>query len=99
MSDLLVTGRVLTLDPARPEAGAVLVRDGRIARVGAEADCASLARRGAVRLRGGSVVPGLVDAHGHVQWLGRGRREVGCAGAASEEACAERAAERARAAP
>ncbi len=99
MKDLLVAGRVHTLDPARPEAGAVLVRDGRIARVGTEAECASLAGAGALRIRAGSVVPGLVDAHGHVQWLGRARREVSCAGAASEEECAARAADRARAAP
>jgi predicted amidohydrolase YtcJ len=47
----------------------------------------------------GSVVPGLVDAHGHVQGLGRARREVSCAGAASAAECARRAAERGRAAP
>ncbi len=99
MSDLLVVGRVHTLDPARPEAEAVLVRDGRVACVGTEAGCARRARRDAVRVQGGSAVPGLVDAHGHVQWLGRGRREVSCAGATSEEACAARAADRARAAP
>ena len=99
MSDLLVVGRVHTLDPARPEAEAVLVRDARVAYVGTEAECARRAAVDAVRIQGGSVVPGLVDAHGHVQWLGRGRREVTCAGATSEEACAARAAERARAAP
>jgi hypothetical protein len=99
VNDLLVVGRVHTLDPARPEAEAVLVHGGRIAWVGPEAECARRARGEAVRISGGSVVPGLVDAHGHVRWLGRGRREVSCAGATSEAACAERAAARARAAP
>jgi hypothetical protein len=96
MKDLLVVGRIHTLDPARPVAEAVLVSGGRIACVGAEAGCAPRAAGGAIRIRAGSVVPGLVDAHGHVQGLGRARREVSCAGAASADACAGRAAERAR---
>ena len=99
MKDLLVVGRIHTLDPERPLAQAVLVRDGRIACVGAEADCAARARQGAERIPAGSAVPGLVDAHGHVQLLGRARREVSCADAPDEVACAARAAERARTAP
>ncbi len=99
MKDLLVAGRIHTLDPARPLAEAVLVRGGRFACVGAEARCAPRAGRGAVRIAAGSAVPGLVDAHGHVQLLGRSRREVSCVDAPSEEECAARAAERARSAP
>ena len=99
MKDLLVVGRIHTLDPARPLAEAVLVSGGKIACVGTEAACAARAAGGALRIRGGSAVPGLVDAHGHVQALGRARREAGCAGATSADACAARAAERARVAP
>jgi predicted amidohydrolase YtcJ len=98
MKDLLVVGRIHTLDPARPLAEAVLVRGGAIACVGAERECASRAAAGAVRLEAGSAVPGLVDAHGHVQWLGRSRRELSCDGAPSEDACAALVADRARAA-
>lgn len=48
------------------EKAAVLVRDGKIAAVGAEADLAS-AGRGATRVdcRGGVLTPALVDAHTH----------------------------------
>ncbi len=99
MKDLLVVGRIHTLDPARPDAEAALVSGGKIACVGAEAACASRAAPGAIRIAAGSAVPGLVDAHGHVQGLGRARREVSCSGSSSAEACARRAAERARAAP
>ncbi len=95
--DLLVTGRVHTLDPARPVADAVLVRAGKIACVGTERECA--ARTTAARtIRAGSAVPGLADAHGHVELLGRASLEVSCAGK-SEEECAERVAERARSVP
>ncbi len=99
VADLLVAGRVVTLDPQRPSAQAVLVSDGKIALVGARGECERRAGRGAIRISAGSVVPGLVDAHGHVQWLGRARREVSCAGAASAADCALRAAERARGVP
>ncbi len=49
-------------------------------------------------IRAGSAVPGLADAHGHVELLGRSRLEVSCTGW-SEDACAARAAERARSTP
>ncbi len=95
--DLLVTGRVHTLDPVRPVADAVLVRAGRIACVGTERECA--ARTTAARtIRAGSAVPGLADAHGHVEMLGRARLEVSCAGW-SEKECAERVVERVRSIP
>jgi predicted amidohydrolase YtcJ len=99
MKDLLVVGRVHTLDPARPLAEAVLVRGGKIACVGAEKECARRAGEGAVRVEAGSAVPGLVDAHGHVQSLGRARSELSCGASASEDACAALVGERARAAP
>lgn len=96
MNELLVVGVIHTLDPARPRAEAVLARGGKIACVGSERECAARAGPDAVRIRAGSVVPGLVDAHGHVQGLGRSRRQLGCHDATSEEACAARVAERAR---
>jgi predicted amidohydrolase YtcJ len=94
--ELIVLGLIHTLDPARPVAHAVLVRDGRFACVGTEEACASRAGPGALRIAVGSAVPGLVDAHGHVFGLHKARREVSCSGAPTEEACAARAAERAR---
>ena len=101
MPDLLVAGTIHTLDPARPRAGAALARDGRFVCVGSESECAARARPGLRRidLGGGSAVPGLADAHGHVHGLALARANVSCVGAASAEACAERAAERARGVP
>ena len=96
MRDLLVVARIHTLDRARPLAGAVLVRGGKIACVGAERECAARAGAGALRIEAGSAVPGLVDAHGHVQGLGRSRREPSCNDARDEADCAARVAERAR---
>ena len=96
---LLVVGPVVTCDPDRPRAGAVLVRDGRIARVGSRAECEAAAPPDTGRIDAGGVLPGLADAHGHVALLGRWRRDAALGGAADEAACAARAAERARTAP
>ncbi len=98
MDDLLVVGTLHTLDPRRPRAGAALVRGGRFEAVGDEAACAALAGPRARRLDlgRGSAVPGLVDAHGHVLWLGRARQEVRCEGLPDAHACAARVAARAR---
>ena len=97
--ELLVVGVIHTLDPARPVARAALVRDGRFACVGTVEACVASAAQDTPRLEVGSAVPGLVDAHGHVMWLGRAALEVSCAGLDSEEDCVARVAERARALP
>ncbi|MFI6016858.1 amidohydrolase [Streptomyces sp. NPDC051287] len=69
--DLVLTGaRIRTLDPARPSATAVAVRDGVIAAVGDEADVRDWRgpRTEVVSLHGAHLVPGLVDAHSHPVW-------------------------------
>ncbi|MFG2208973.1 amidohydrolase [Streptomyces sp. NPDC048638] len=70
-ADTVLTGaRVRTLDPARPTAGAVAVKDGRIAAVGEERDVRDW--RGAatevIDLAGATLTPGLVDGHSHPVW-------------------------------
>jgi predicted amidohydrolase YtcJ len=96
--DLLVVAAIHTLDPLRPWAGAVLVQDGRIARIGSPAECRQAAQGTpeVIAPARGCAVPGLVDAHGHVLLLARARAEVRCAGARDPEACAALAASRAR---
>ena len=65
---VLVDGHVITLDPRRPVATALAVRDGRIAAVGGKADARRWRGRGTrvIELAGATVVPGLVDAHAHL---------------------------------
>jgi predicted amidohydrolase YtcJ len=97
--DLVFLAPISTCDPARPEAGAALVRDGRFVVVGDRASCEAAARPGAVRVEAGGAVPGLADAHGHVALLGRWRGELRLGDASGAEECAARAAARARVAP
>ena len=68
---VLTAARIHTMDPAQPRAQAMAFADGRIVALGNRDDL--LARYpAAARLDAGSatVVPGLIDAHGHVANLG-----------------------------
>lgn len=97
---LLVGGRVRTLDAAGAVAEAVLVEDGRIAAVGASGDVRARARPGtpALDLDGRTVLPGLIDAHAHLELSAlAGQRWVDVR-ALSPDAAAARVAEAAAAA-
>ncbi|MFF0479210.1 amidohydrolase [Streptomyces sp. NPDC004284] len=68
-ADLLVrNAKVFTGDPARPEARAVALRDGRVAALGDDHDLAPLVGPGTkvVDALGRRVIPGLNDSHLHV---------------------------------
>ncbi|MFI6283483.1 amidohydrolase [Streptomyces sp. NPDC051018] len=70
-ADVVLTGaKVRTLDPARPYATAVAVKDGLIAAVGDEADVRDWSGSGTetVDLSGATLTPGLTDAHSHPVW-------------------------------
>jgi predicted amidohydrolase YtcJ len=68
---ILVSGRVHTMDPDRPHAEAIAVRDGRILFVGSTLHVSALkgpATR-VVQLQGLTVLPGFVDGHLHLERL------------------------------
>lgn len=70
---VLLGGRVFTGTELSDTATAVLVRDGRIAAVGTDAEVLAAADPAAERLdcAGGLITPGFVDAHVHVAFGGR----------------------------
>jgi len=100
-ADLIVTaGRIYTADAARPRVQAVAVRGGRIVFAGSAAEAASL-RGPATRVLdfpGGTVIPGIVDAHAHLLNLGQLLRSVDLTGTRSYDEVIARVVERARAA-
>lgn len=65
-------GTIYTADSAHPKAAAIAVRDSRIVAVGTLDEARTAAGEGAaeVDLMGGTVLPGLIDAHGHMAGLG-----------------------------
>jgi predicted amidohydrolase YtcJ len=64
---VLVGGPVMTMDPERPAAEAVAIRDGTLVAVGATSDVHELIGPGTRRidLRGRTLLPGFIDAHCH----------------------------------
>jgi len=98
-ADLVLTGGVvITLDPARPRATAVAVRDGRIVAVGDEAEVKAFAGAATKRidLAGRAVVPGLTDAHVHVEGIGAALENLDLVGAATLDDALRRVGRRAR---
>lgn len=63
---------ICTMDPERPWAQAIAVRDGRIVAVGTLDEARqALPQAAVVRLPGEMVTPGLIDVHNHFVWAGR----------------------------
>src|SRR6058998_1403048 len=97
-ADLVLSGGVvITLDPAHPRASAVAVRDGRIVAVGDDAHMKPFlgpaTRR--IDLAGRAVVPGLTDAHVHVEGIGAALESLDLVGAATLDEALRRVADRA----
>jgi predicted amidohydrolase YtcJ len=65
---VFVNGNVITLDPSKPRAGAVAVRDSRIIGVGTDEEVVSVAGKNAkvIDLQGRTVLPGFADSHVHL---------------------------------
>ncbi|MBI2161668.1 MAG: amidohydrolase [Candidatus Rokubacteria bacterium] len=97
---ILFGGKVLTVDPAFSIAEAVAVTDDRVVAVGASGDIRRLAGGSTrlVDLRGRAVVPGLIDAHAHMDREGLKALCPSLAGARSIDDVLERVAALVRAA-
>ena len=82
---LLTNGRIHTMDAAGSVVDALVIRDGRVAFAGRRADVNPAAGEPVVDLGDRTVLPGLVDGHGHLMLLARARLELDLAAARSEE--------------
>lgn len=73
MADLILfNANLITLDPRRPRARAMAVADGKILRLGDDAEILAPAPPASTRidLGGKTVVPGFIDSHIHLLWYG-----------------------------
>src|SRR6202171_3076287 len=85
-ADLVLTnGGIYTVDNARPIVTALAVRGARIAFVGSDAEAKALVSPSTrlIDLHGATVVPGIVDAHGHLLGLGHMLETANVAGSNS----------------
>jgi predicted amidohydrolase YtcJ len=88
--EFVLTGDLRTMDPARPRAEAMAVRDGRILAVGSRDEATSALPGAEVRAAPGTVVPGLIDAHVHTLIAGLELRRLDVSDARSVAEIVER---------
>jgi predicted amidohydrolase YtcJ len=82
---LLTNGRIHTMDAAASVVDSLVIRDGRVAFAGRRGDVNPAAGEPILDLGGRTVLPGLVDGHGHLMLLARARLELDLAAAGSED--------------
>ena len=98
-ADLIVTNaRIYTVDDSRPVVEALAVRGGRVAFVGDARGALTLKgpQTRVLDLGGRTVIPGMVDAHGHVSGLGSALAIVDLTGATSYDEIIARVAAKAK---
>ncbi|HEY0278888.1 MAG TPA: amidohydrolase [Solirubrobacterales bacterium] len=76
VEEFVLAADLRTMDPDRPRAEAMAVRDGRILAVGSRDEALSALPGAEVRSAPGTVVPGLIDAHVHTLIAGTELRRV-----------------------
>jgi predicted amidohydrolase YtcJ len=75
----VISGNIVTMDPARPRAEAFVVQGDRVVYVGRRAEAVKIAGGSGVpeiRIDRGAVLPGLIDSHNHMLWTGIQRTQV-----------------------
>ena len=78
MNILITNANVYTVDLAQPRATAIAIANDRILAVGSDAEIGSIRLPSATRLDLNSafVMPGMIDAHLHLQWTGVSMQRV-----------------------
>lgn len=94
---LLYNANIHTLDSSNPRASAILIAGGRIIAIGTKDQLESLAHGKLEKqdMKGKTILPGLTDAHIHMQFYSLGLSKVDCETKTKEE-CLRRVGERAR---
>lgn len=77
MYQIFYNGRIFTSDPELPEATAMVVRDGKIEKIGNDIACEDLEGEW-IDLRGRRVLPGIIDAHLHPWYLANAAKQLPC---------------------
>lgn len=95
---VLLNGKVVTMDPARPEASALAVAGDRVLAVGSDAEVRKLAGDGTrvIDLAGKAAMPGFIDGHAHLVGIGDARIALDLRGAKSWDEIVSRVAAAAR---
>jgi len=94
---VLFNGDFITMNPQQPSAEAVAVRDGRIMWTGSNAEAKKLFSSAleTTDLAGAMVLPGFIDAHGHLMSLGETFLKLDLKGVSTPQEAARRVKEKA----
>ncbi|NOZ00080.1 MAG: amidohydrolase [Chloroflexi bacterium] len=95
---ILHNARIYTLDPSQPAASTLVIDGGRIAAVGGGELTEQFPRAVKQDMGGRVILPGLTDAHIHLEHYALGLHKIDCETDTRAE-CLRRVAERARALP
>jgi predicted amidohydrolase YtcJ len=97
VADLAVTNaRIYTVNPRQPRASAMAVRAGKIVAVGDDVSRFFGPATNVIDAHGQTVIPGLIDSHGHVRGLGTALETLDLRGIISEKEIADRVREAAK---
>lgn len=92
---LFINATVYTLDPKKPVVQAVAVNRGHIVGTGGTEELLQKFKvTQVIDLQGKTIVPGLIDAHGHMHGLGRAMQSITLVGVTSSEEAAALVRER-----
>lgn len=93
---IFVNGHILTMDESHPEAEALAIGQGKILAVGnSKTIKKSYPGADAIDLAGKTVMPGIIESHGHLLSLGQSFLELNLEGIATPEEAAEKVRQRA----
>lgn len=92
---VLLGGKLVTVDSARPAAEGLAARDGRIVAVGSDEEVRGFVGPGTrvIELQGKLAVPGFIESHAHFTSIGRERQQLDVSGARSWDEVVARVAE------
>ena len=101
MNLILTNANIHTVNPDQPRATAVAIANDRIVAVGSDAEIQSIRLPGAERIdmAGAFIMPGMIDAHLHLEWTGLGMRNVNVFEVPSIQEAVSRVRARARQTP
>jgi predicted amidohydrolase YtcJ len=86
----IVNARIYTVNPKQPRASAMAIRQGLIVAVGDDIARQTGPSTKTIDAHGATILPGLIDSHGHVEGLGSFLENLDFRGAASEQEIADR---------
>ena len=77
---ILWGGNIITMDPRRPRARAVAIKDGRFLRVGGDPEIKGFAggKTETINLKGRTIAPGFIDSHQHLSEYGTNLLQIDC---------------------